>query len=385
MNTKGGVGKSTIVMALAETLAVWHGKSVLVVDSDSQTSMSTMLMHVSRWEEYERDKKTLVDYLEDKVLGAGDAEWRSYVAPGVSDVDDARSVYLMPSHMELSLFERTVSAEKKEVALQTAVRAFLRDAEKLFDVILIDCPPGLSVLTECWLREATYYLPPTKPDYLAVRGLSILQRFHKQQASQGFAELLGVLVNLKDGRISSEEEWHKRLAADPANKCFQTSVPRRSYIQRAADFDPNKRTYVAKYPGDAGQAIRHFAEEFLTRIEGVAFKGKPVVAAVAKPITPAVAAQVKAPPPIARPMPVAAVPPIAKIAAPPLPKPPVAAAPPIARPAVIVAAAAAAATPVPRMDVLRANPPAPQVAAAKPSAPRPGLPAAAPGPAKATG
>ena len=54
MNAKGGVGKSTVVMALAETLSTFHKQNVLVIDSDSQTSISVMLMHMSRWEELER-------------------------------------------------------------------------------------------------------------------------------------------------------------------------------------------------------------------------------------------------------------------------------------------------------------------------------------------
>ena len=44
MNAKGGVGKSTLVLALAETLANDHGKKVLVIDSDAQASISHMLM-----------------------------------------------------------------------------------------------------------------------------------------------------------------------------------------------------------------------------------------------------------------------------------------------------------------------------------------------------
>ncbi|NIO38876.1 MAG: AAA family ATPase, partial [Burkholderiales bacterium] len=47
MNTKGGVGKSTLVMAVAETLSAHHRKNVLVVDSDAQSSVSSMLMTVS--------------------------------------------------------------------------------------------------------------------------------------------------------------------------------------------------------------------------------------------------------------------------------------------------------------------------------------------------
>ena len=268
MNTKGGVGKSTVVMALAETLSAYHGKNVLVVDSDSQTSMSSMLMHIASWEQMERQNRTLVDYLTTMVLGPGNVSWKDFVASGVSDVEDARSVYLIPSHMELSLFEREVSAQKREAELRAVVRRLLDETMRMFDLVIVDCPPGLSLLTECWLREVQYVIPPTKPDYLAVRGLAILKKFREQYASQGFAELLGVLVNLKDGRIASEEDWHAKLLADPENRCFQTHIPRRAYIQRAADFDMGKRTYIAKYPGDAGQSVRAVTKVVLARLAG---------------------------------------------------------------------------------------------------------------------
>ncbi len=271
MNTKGGVGKSTVVMALAETLSAFHKKNVLVIDSDSQTSISTMLMATERWEEMERQGRTLVDYLVGQVLpehGPAKASWLEYVVTGVSDVEDARTVNLIPCHMELTLFERKISADRKERELRAAVRALLSEAKRLYDVVIVDCPPGLSVLTECWLREVDYLMPPIKPDYLAVRGFSVLKRFRQSQADQGFADIIGVVINLKDGRIASEEQWHRRLAEDPENRVFQTSIPRRAYIQRAADFDHETRTYLAKYPGDAGQAMRGLAHEVLDRLVG---------------------------------------------------------------------------------------------------------------------
>ena len=49
MNAKGGVGKSTLVLALAETLSNDHGKKVLVVDSDAQASISHMLLPQDAW------------------------------------------------------------------------------------------------------------------------------------------------------------------------------------------------------------------------------------------------------------------------------------------------------------------------------------------------
>ena len=296
MNTKGGVGKSTVVMALAETLSAYHGKNVLVIDSDSQTSISSMLMHITSWEHMERQNRTLVDYLMDMVLTPGTANWKDFIASGVSDVEDARSVYLIPSHMELSLFEREVSAQKREQQLRATVRGLLEQTTRMFDLVIVDCPPGLSLLTECWLREVQYFIPPTKPDYLAVRGLGILKKFREQYADQGFAELLGVLVNLKDGRIASEEEWHARLVADPDNRCFQSHIPRRAYIQRAADFEIGKRTYIAKYPGDAGQSIRGVTREILTRLSG---KPQDVAQAPARQQAPAAAAVAPVPSPTA--------------------------------------------------------------------------------------
>ncbi len=317
MNTKGGVGKSTLVMAVAETLSVMHGKNVLVIDSDSQTSMSHMLMHETSWEQMERQNRTLADFMIIETLGPADAQWTDFVARGVSDVEEARSVFLIPSHMELSLFEREVSAQRKETELRQVVRKLLDETMRMFDIVLIDCPPGLSLLTECWLREVEYFMPPIKPDYLAVRGLGILKKFREDFATQGFADLLGIVINMKDGRIASEEKWHADLAADPANRLFQTHIPRRAYIQRAADFDLGKRTYIAKYPGDAGTSIRALTKEILGRLDA-SDAAKTAAVAPRKPV----AEPVKTPPaapPQSRPAPAVARPSLA--AAAPVPPP----------------------------------------------------------------
>jgi chromosome partitioning protein len=358
MNTKGGVGKSTLVMALAETLSVVHGKNVLVIDSDSQTSMSHMLMHESSWEQMERQNRTLADLMIIQTLGKGDALWTDFVARGVSDVEEARSVFLIPSHMELSLFEREVSAQRKETELRQVVRKLLDETMRMFDIVLIDCPPGLSLLTECWLREVEYFMPPIKPDYLAVRGLGILKKFREDFAAQGFADLLGIVINMKDGRIASEEMWHEKLQADPANRLFQTHIPRRAYIQRAADFDLDKRTYIAKYPGDAGTSIRSLTKEVLERLDKD--KAKFAAAVAAKAPAPAVTSSPAAPPAAAqvsrKPEPAKAPEPVKVVAAAPVVPPP-----PAAR-----AAAAVTSMPPPPAQSLAAAHAAPAMEAAAP-------------------
>src|SRR5688572_1803050 len=177
MNAKGGVGKSTLVLTMAETLSVHHAKKVLVIDSDAHASISNMLISGDWFATLQDSSNTFVDYLIAAVLHSEDVSWDRYLVRGVSDVDDARSVDLLLGGGHLTLFEREVSKGGHETALRLVIRKFLAEAREAYDLVLIDSAPGLSVLTECWLREADFCLSPAKPDYLSTRGLQFLQQF----------------------------------------------------------------------------------------------------------------------------------------------------------------------------------------------------------------
>jgi chromosome partitioning protein len=289
MNTKGGVGKSTLVLALAETLAAERGKTVLVIDSDAQASVSSMLMTVASLHKLQSDGLTLVDYLIAAVLGNSSPEWPRFVVGNVSDVDEARGVYLIPSDMQLTLLEREVSKENLHARLRGAIADLLAAARKVFDIVLIDCPPGLSVLTECWLREADYYVSPTKPDYVSACGLEVFRRFRALNPEMGFAENLGVIVNMKDPSSRADEEYYRWLAANPDNRCFAGAVPRLNALQDAARFATPERSYVAKYPGAVGAAVRALATELLERLARGAKPG--VQTQASTPAAPAVASR----------------------------------------------------------------------------------------------
>ena len=265
MNTKGGVGKSTLVLALAETLSAHHGKNVLVIDSDAQSSVSSMLMTVSSLYTLQNDGLTLVDFLVAKVLRNTPSDLRKFVVRDVSDVDDARSVFLIPSDMQLTLFEREVSRESRHGRLRVVIRELLDEVREVFDIIMIDCPPGLSVLTECWLREADYHIAPTKADYVSVCGLEVFRRFKALNPEMGFATNLGVIVNMKDMASPTEEEYHSWLRDNPENRCFTQAIPRIHALQDAARFQADQRSYLAKYPGRIGEALRALLAEFLQR------------------------------------------------------------------------------------------------------------------------
>lgn len=269
MNAKGGVGKSTLVLALAETFAAYHNKNVLVLDSDAQASVSSMLMTVSNLYQLQNDGLTLVDYLVTRVLQNKDTDWTRFVVRNVSDVDDARTVFLIPSDMQLTLFEREVSKESLHGRLRIVIRELLAKVRPLFDVVLIDCPPGLSVLTESWLREADFHISPTKADYVSVCGLEVFRRFKALNPEMGFASNLGVVVNMREATSATETEYHSWLRDNRENNLFDQAIPRSAALQDAARFQTHDRSFLAKYPGQVGEAVRGLSSEVLRRLTTV--------------------------------------------------------------------------------------------------------------------
>jgi chromosome partitioning protein len=266
MNAKGGVGKTTLVLAMAETLSAHHDMKVLVIDSDAHASVSTMLLPGHWLATIQGQNHTFVDYLISAVLKRAPVDWRTLAVSGVSDVDDARSIDLLLGGGHLTLFEREVSKGSHEAELRYRIRAFLSEAREVYDLILIDSAPGLSVLTECWLREADYCLSPAKPDYLSTRGLQFLQQFGERDTDMGFAADLGVIISMKDPNAPEDEQFDRWLRHNIKSRCFKQAIPRATALQTAAYFSVRPRSYAAKYPGKLGRVLRELASELLTRL-----------------------------------------------------------------------------------------------------------------------
>jgi len=268
MNAKGGVGKSTLVLALTETLATHYRKKILVIDADAQASVSHMLAGQPQLEAAQSEHRTIVDFLTDAVLKESTTNWRDFVLGDVSDVDDARSIALVPSDMQLTLFEREVSKGNHEVGLRNVIRKWLAEARDSYDLVLIDSAPGLSVLTECFLREADFYLSPTKPDYVSARGLRFLREFKQRDPEMGFGDHLGVIINMKDPLSPQDKHFESWLRRDPEYRCFHLSIPRVTFLQATAFVAPPLRSYWAKYPGETGDQLRRLCLEVLNRVAG---------------------------------------------------------------------------------------------------------------------
>jgi chromosome partitioning protein len=122
------------------------------------------------------------------------------------------------------------------------------------------------VVTESWLREADFHISPVVPDHLSVYALEVFSYFKGRNPEMGFADSLGVLINMQDMESSADADYERRLRGNPDNRCFVQAMPRTPTLQHAVQLSADERLYEAKYPGAAAAALHAVCEELLGRM-----------------------------------------------------------------------------------------------------------------------
>ncbi len=216
LNQKGGVGKTTTAINLGAYLAK-RGKSVLIVDLDPQGNATSGLGI---------DKHSLEASMYDVLFGAVPAE--------KIIVETAQSgLFIAPTNEQLAAAEVDLASEQmREGKLRQALEHLV------FDIILIDCPPALSLLTINALTAADYVLIPVQAEYYALEGLSqllgVVQRIRGGLNPR--LELLGVVVTMHDSRTSLSDQVVSELKKHFGDKLLQTIIPRNVRLAEAPSY-----------------------------------------------------------------------------------------------------------------------------------------------------
>jgi chromosome partitioning protein len=184
-NMKGGVGKTTTVVSLAEALAADDpGASVLVVDLDPQASASVCLAGEKILAEIFRDDRTIEAFLEDRLIKKN----RMKLAPiirnavvGTTHAGNQLKISLLPCGPNLRVVEREIiyclsdrNFNMRAIEGQTwklFEEEFL-PLSKTYDYVIFDCPPGISPLSETAILASDLIIVPTIPDFVSVFGLT---------------------------------------------------------------------------------------------------------------------------------------------------------------------------------------------------------------------
>ena len=276
INLKGGVGKTHTTVALAEVYSALLKKKVLVIDLDPQTNATTMLIGEERWDKLNKYGHTLAQLFKD-ALDPDNPEFdlENTLQKRVSDVQAARSVDLLPSSLDLiDVQDRLATVPSGKFYAVNPIELLSRVVKPIiddYDIVLIDCPPNLGIITLNGLRMSNGYIIPTIPDILSTYGIpQIVKRvkeFSKQIAEP--IEPFGIVVSKYREQSTVHRNVIKRLDKAGDAPLFNTIIKENNQIASAAEYAPGKRTLKQKYgyqwQVDAYEAL---AKEILEALEG---------------------------------------------------------------------------------------------------------------------
>jgi cellulose biosynthesis protein BcsQ len=248
-NMKGGVGKTTLTVALAHEFAKGVGDAgparVLLIDLDAQANASFWICGDQNLTALIEQGKTLEAFLEDAVVFEKSAVLRDYVFP---ETPEPGAVSVIPSSPELRLIEREMivflSRRRRnllevERVVADILDAQMKDLRARFDYILFDTAPGISALTEAALRSSEVVIVPTVPDFISNLGLeAFCKNVFWSNRGGGDQRKPWVIANMVKPspyhRAMLDEMRLEAASEDGGFHMFKLEIPDMPWIEEAA-------------------------------------------------------------------------------------------------------------------------------------------------------
>ncbi|HEX8193578.1 MAG TPA: AAA family ATPase [Allosphingosinicella sp.] len=272
INMKGGVGKSTLTMQLAHSAAS-RGFRTLAVDLDPQSNLSQAMMTPRNYVQHIGANLPTVVQIFDEYVPSGPIA----ASPKLLNVEDVivqgvgykkkGLLDLIPSRLELSRTLKNPAGKERRLAKSLA------KISESYDLVLIDCAPTESILTDAAYFASRYVVVPIKPEFMATIGLPLLARSltdFQLENEDHTIEIAGIAFNHSATYSSGPEGMQSinevtREAAQHGWHIFENQVRySASYAKSAREGASLSQTSYARW--DVIQGFSRFADEVFDRI-----------------------------------------------------------------------------------------------------------------------
>ena len=256
INLKGGVGKSTLTMILGEFLAFRHSRNVLLIDMDAQANLSYCMIPGPQIERQGAEGRTTYHLLRAGFEG-GDLDIRDYITQpplvvsniarsGMSNLStNIHMVVSTPDVAQLDSDLLDMWAEGRPMPRQvrsTLLRA-IEPVADMYDYILIDCPPGLSVFSSAALVGSDYYISPVIPEPLSLQGVGLIRerQIQLRQSEGAKAEFRGVMLNIVKHYRNTHSKVAQEIYSTDRDRYmpFEYWLPDNEQLRRLGEYNPD--------------------------------------------------------------------------------------------------------------------------------------------------